>query len=230
MKKSEFPEKIYETLINHFLLSKGFDIYVPSQNKEAKLGYDALFQYGKIKVAFLQYKTVNEYDRKPKCHGRSTRAFKFDLYYSKGNGYRQHNLLVKKNARGINCGYFVPCFIEYDTLYNTYHTSSLVNSCNSIMIRPTKIISDNNYHYISFDNKRYVVQHSKEESKVQSFSVNDFLNSIKENDISFGKEELTNEILKDSGLEISEFDDRRVDKAIKILYDCGINLIVFKNK
>ena len=38
MKKSEFSEKFFEILVDHLLLNHGFQIFIPSQNKENKLG------------------------------------------------------------------------------------------------------------------------------------------------------------------------------------------------
>ncbi len=226
MKQSEFPEKIFEILIDHVFLNKGLDIYVPSQNKEAKLGYDALFQKGKIKVGFFQYKIVNEYKRKPRCHSNATKVFKFSLHFSKSHGYRQHNLLVKKALKGFNCGYYVPAFIEYDTLYKTYHQGLLNKYPNSFLIISIDRIDDADYHYITFDNLGNAYQHSKEEKRIKTQSIDDFSEAIKKNDFSFNKEELTTEIL--STFEEDDTKENREELAIKLLYECGICLVTYK--
>lgn len=229
MKKSEFPEKIFEILINHALLSNGFDIYVPSQNKESKLGYDALFQKGKIKVGFFQYKIVSEYEKKPVSHRTALKAFKFDLHYSKLNGYRQHNLLVKKNLRGLNCGYFVPNFIEYDILYKNHHSGMLNRFPNVILIKPTRPILDNKYHYITFDDSGLAIQHSKEGVKINTESIDDFLNAIKESKLSYNKEELTDEIFKTFDINIDDENTDKEELASRLLYDNGIYLVTYQN-
>ena len=118
MKKSEFPEKAYETFSNHELMSMGYMLYIPSQIKENKLGYDTLIQKlkcKKIKLLALQYKIVSQY-KIPKT-GFSDPCFKIELHKSK-SGYIQHNLMVKKNLKhtrtGIAAVYCVPQFVEYD--------------------------------------------------------------------------------------------------------------------
>ena len=87
MKKSEFPEKAYESFLNHELMSMGYMLYIPSQIKENKLGYDALIQklkYKKIKSLALQYKIVSQY-KIPKT-GFLDPCFKIELHKSK-SGY-----------------------------------------------------------------------------------------------------------------------------------------------
>ena len=71
MKKSEFSEKFFEILVDHLLLNHGFQIFIPSQNKENKLGYDALINNIKsimgtkkrINGFALQYKIVEKYKK-----------------------------------------------------------------------------------------------------------------------------------------------------------------------
>ena len=53
MDKSEFSERLFETLVNHEILKQlKCDIYIPSQTNKAHLGLDALFQE---KKKFLHY-------------------------------------------------------------------------------------------------------------------------------------------------------------------------------
>lgn len=73
-------------------------------------------------------------------------------------------MLIKKNLHGLNCGYFVPCLVEYAILYKNHHASVSTNVPNPMMIKQPKEIHDNKHHYVSFDNTGYVVQHSKDES------------------------------------------------------------------
>ena len=155
MKKSEFPEKAYESFLNHELMSMGYMLYIPSQIKENKLGYDALIQklkYKKIKSLALQYKIVSQY-KIPKT-GFLDPCFKIELHKSK-SGYTQHNLMVKRNLMhaktGIAAIYCAPMFVEYDLLYKYSIAKSLVSR--SRFIVPQKAITDKQYHYIVFDAK-----------------------------------------------------------------------------
>lgn len=227
MKKSEFSEKIFEILIDHALLSKGLGIYVPSQNKESLLGYDALFQKGKIKVGFYQYKIVSKYVKKPSCHKKAKRVFKFDLHYSKHNGYRQHNLLVNRNLSGLNCGYLVPSFIEYDTLYKNHHLGELDKFPNIILIKPTKYIIDNKYHYITFDDTGSAIQHSKDETSIETKSIDFLSNAIKESNLSYSKDVLTDEILNFFDENNNDNNEEKEEKAIRLLYESGICLVTY---
>jgi len=67
MKKSEFSEKTFEIFVNHCLMNRGYQLYIPSQAREAKLAYDALIndlktKKGKIIPFALQYKIILEYE------------------------------------------------------------------------------------------------------------------------------------------------------------------------
>ena len=236
MKKSQFSERLYETLINHLFLSRGFDIYVPSQNKEAALGYDALFQNGKRKIGMFQYKIIKEYERKPIYHNSADHAYAFNLHGPKNKSYEQHNNLFKRMNRGIICGYVVPCFIEYKELFSYYHNtnSNNNNNCNnealldhSLLIKPTVKITDNNYHYITFDNK-IAYLHSKEKIQLEIQSLSEFIGSIKESK-DYSKETFTNEFLE-GFIDYNEFDENLKDneKINKILYDNKIILVAYK--
>ena len=168
MDKSEFSERLFETLVNHEILNQlKSDIYIPSQTNEAHLGLDALFQGKKRKILALQYKVVNKYKRVPFYF--KTPAFKFDLHKDK-KGYTQHNQLVEKTKRGLNAFYVIPTFITYEDLYNKYHLGDLLD--NLYFILPTKKIKDNEYHYINFDTNctAYMHSHEKISIRVNTFS------------------------------------------------------------
>lgn len=82
MKNSEFSEKFFEILVNHFIMELGYNIYVPSQNKESKTSYDALIHnFGatkrSIKAFAMQFKIVDKYDRLPS----NGDIFRFNLYH-----------------------------------------------------------------------------------------------------------------------------------------------------
>ena len=167
MKKSEFPEKAFEMYINHFLLEEGFNLYIPSQAKEAKLAYDALIndlkakKGKKIMPLALQYKIVWEYKRP-----EPAKKFKFDLHANcdkrtKKLKYTQHNILYKKNlsSKYFAAGYVVPYFVSYKELQENVINDTLLN--NSYFIRPQHHISDSGYHYYTFDNI-HALQHSSE--------------------------------------------------------------------
>ena len=58
-------------------MSMGYMLYIPSQIKENKLGYDALIQklkYKKIKSLALQYKIVSQYKRKTLLERKTRRC------------------------------------------------------------------------------------------------------------------------------------------------------------
>ena len=155
MKKSEFPEKAYEVFANHELLSMGYMLYIPSQLKEQRLGYDALLHLKnrRIKAVALQYKIVSEYERAPKLF--SKRCFKFELHKSSTGEYLQHNIMVKKNTRSwppISAFYCVPCFVEYKVLYK--HLQNGVVLKNSCFLKPSSEINDSKYHYVKFDSNQ----------------------------------------------------------------------------
>ena len=178
MKKSEFPEKAYESFLNHELMSMGYMLYIPSQIKENKLGYDVLIQklkYKKIKSLALQYKIVFQY-KNPRS-GLSYPCFKMELHKSK-SGYTQHNLMVKRNLKHVKTGvaaiYCAPRFVEYDLLYKYSIAKSLVS--HSKFIIPQKAITDKQYHYIAFDDKC-----SKQFSSIPESIKYDTLESIIEN-------------------------------------------------
>lgn len=156
MKKSEFPEKAFETFFNHELLSRGFKIYLPSQRKEDSLGYDVLMNELKkgrgVKAIALQYKVVSKYNISPV--GFNKPCFKFDLHKS-SNRYKQHNILVARNNRKsskVSAFYCVPSFVEYQSLYDFLIEGTLFK--HSCAIKPCYRINDSRYHYIAFDDMR----------------------------------------------------------------------------
>lgn len=152
MIKSEFPEKAYETFINHELLTKGYMIYLPSQIKEEALGYDARlqkFRGKKFKAVALQYKIVSEYERTPNpfCFP----CFKFDLHRSK-KGYRQHNIMVKRNTNSkskVLALYCVPRFVDYQLLYTYLKAGTILD--HSQLLKPIHPIDDFQRHHVKFD-------------------------------------------------------------------------------
>ena len=155
MKKSEFSEKAYEVFANHELLSMGYMIYIPSQQKEQKLGYDALLhsKNKRIKAVALQYKIVLEYDRTPKL--LSDCCFKFELHKSSTGDYLQHNIMVEKNTRSwppICAFYCVPQFIKFHALYKHLKSGTILE--NSCFLKPNSEIYDSKYHYVKFDNNQ----------------------------------------------------------------------------
>ena len=155
MKKSEFPEKAYEVFANHELLSMGYMIYIPSQQKEQKLGYDALWQSKnrKIKAIAVQYKIVEQYERTHKLLSKP--CFKFELHKSSTGKYSQHNIIVQKNAQPwppICACYCVPNFVEYKALYKHLKDGTILK--NSCFLKPHSEINDSRYHYIVFDNNK----------------------------------------------------------------------------
>lgn len=160
MKHSEFSEKIFEIFVDHLLINKGFNIYVPSQFNESNLGYDAFINnvkllHGKrIKGIALQFKVVSKY-KKPFMSDE----FRFQLHRGADKKYKQHNQLCNYNKRNIYAGYVVPYFVEFSKLYECLNDDTLLK--NTYVIQPHKKILDSKSHYISF-NKRSFHQHSNE--------------------------------------------------------------------
>ncbi len=167
MIKSEFPEKAYETFINHELLSQGYMIYVPSQIRENAHGYDAQlqkFRGKRFKAVALQYKIVSEYERTPKpfCFP----CFKFDLHRSQ-KGYRQHNIMVKRNTNSkskVLALYCVPRFVEYKLLYTYLKAGSLFS--HSQLLKPIHPVDNSQSHHVKFDDTQ-AYQFSKEPRVVE---------------------------------------------------------------
>lgn len=184
MKNSEFPEKAFETYINHFLLEEGFNLYIPSQVREAKLAYDALInnlksKTGRIIPIAFQYKIVSEY-----AVHKKAKNFKFDLLANKDRKtkitkYAQHNILFNKNraSKYFAAGYIVPYFVTYDALYENIDKNTLLK--NSYFIRPQHKIPDGPYayHYYMFD-KITVKQHSSEPLEDEIISLRKLLNKV----------------------------------------------------
>lgn len=175
MRKSEFSEKFYEILVDHFLLRRGFNIYVPSQCKERKLGYDALINNlkklkGHIQAFAFQYKIVEEYERRP-ANGDN---FKFYLYPK--NNYLQHNKLVHFNSSNkVFAGYVVPNFISFNDLYTNLNSGTLL--ANSLFIPPQAYITDNKSHYITFGNLT-AHQHSRQQNDCKILPFTEIIEAV----------------------------------------------------
>lgn len=174
MKQSEFCEKMFENLINHELLNKGLDIYIPSQRKESKSGYDALFNGKKKKVFVLQYKVVSQYNKNTYDKMKAEK-FKYDIYGKKDKGlysFNQNKALVRLNKKGIKAGYYVPSFIDYNSLFCKLHNGTLLN--HSFLITPEDIIDKKVPHYVVFDENE-AWHYCRNPSKVDIFSLETLL-------------------------------------------------------
>lgn len=169
--KMNISEKLFENLINAELLKlTGCDIYIPSQVKEAKTGIDALFQNGKRKVLFLQYKISKQYILTPKYLNKN--SYRFPLHKSSKRGYNQHNKLVDKSKKYKSVGYLVPLFSSYDELYYYYHSGNLLT--NVRLIVPQTKIYDNKYHYINYDDHK-AFQHSNSKEQCDIFKISEII-------------------------------------------------------
>lgn len=224
MIKSEFSERLFETLINHEILcSLGCDIYIPTQAKESQSGLDALFQGRKRKILALQYKVVNQYDKIPNY--LKAPAFQFNLHYDE-KGYTQHNHLAKKSIRGLNAFYAVPAFVGYKELYNNYHLKTLLD--NSYLISPGREINDKKHHYINFDTNSTAYLHSKEKVSVQLKTLSDLPRILEECD-SYSKDSLVQLLSDDATFTSEETQNKIVQKeqqGISFLWDNKIILLV----
>ena len=114
MINSQFSERAFEIYVNHFIISRGYRIYIPSQNREARLGYDGLINNikgQKFKAFAMQFKIVQKYQRKPAC------GHCFNFYLHNYNRYRQHNRLVKLNNREEYHSFFLESLIKILPLF-----------------------------------------------------------------------------------------------------------------
>ena len=172
--KSEFCERLFETIVNHLLLNTlKCDIYVPSQIREAKSGLDALFHSGKKKPLMLQYKVVEQYIKS--LSGFKKPSFHFDLHQDKNGHYTQHNLLVNKTKRHNIAGYVVPGFVTYCALYKNYHENTLLDK--TYLIMPKQRIGDKHPHSIQYDSD-HGYQCSKEKYEVEICSLSEIKQKI----------------------------------------------------
>lgn len=178
MIKCIFSEKLYEILCINELLKKisGACVYCPSQQKEAKVGYDALFNIKHSrKVLIFQFKIPEKYKRNPIEFKNSPESFKFNLHSK--NQYFQHNRLVYYNKSGKYIAlYCAPKFVDMNKLYEYYAKDAILT--NSLFAMPYSKITDNNYHYINYDyNCAY--QHSKSKEEIKILSNNDVQRMIR---------------------------------------------------
>ncbi len=166
MKRSEFPEKVYEAMILHELLTffskpNTTPFYVPSQIIENGLGFDLCFFDNNgvsinRKVMLIQFKTSSRYDDK------SNKGFyKMEIYKSPKSSFKQHNLLCNYNLSsscvvGVYCS---PRFVTYKEFYEKVKTNRVISD--SSFFEPTKTLSAG-HHYIKF-NSISAYQHSNEE-------------------------------------------------------------------
>ena len=147
--RCEFNEKLYETLVNHELLTKGYGLSIPSQRHEKHLGFDSLVANRHFKVCCLQYKIPERAKSRRKFWGGQT-VFKFYAHKDKAwNSYAQHNLLVKANMNGIPAYYCAPYFLENSNLYNFLASNSLL--AHSVLLKPIHQLLTTERHVIEFD-------------------------------------------------------------------------------
>ena len=136
MKKCEFSEKLFESLLNREILNKLFknhctpELYSPSQTDESKKGYDAHFKGVSKRCFAIQYKLSSQYERKNKKAKIKKNDFKIQIYKSKTNGYNQHNQLVKQNrSKKIIAFYCAPKFTTLKELQKYAKDEKLTSNC-----------------------------------------------------------------------------------------------------
>lgn len=176
MINSQFSERAFEIYVNHFIISRGYRIYIPSQNREARLGYDGLINNikgQKFKAFAMQFKIIQKYQRKPAC------GHCFNFYLHNYNRYRQHNRLVKLNNSNILAGYVVPYFVGWGDLFNNVNNGQLLSQ--AMFISPGGRINDTRSHYISF-NKTSAVRHSKDWAEVRVSPLDELIDRVEESD------------------------------------------------
>lgn len=224
MIKSAFSEKSYEFFVNHEILSKySFNIFIPSQNQEALLGFDALFHGKKVGLLMFQYKIVEKYERNPKY--LSGDAFKFELHNNlKSGGYNQHNALVYWNTiSSCKAYYVVPDYVDYSTFHKNCKTGTVFS--NSKMMKPTRYISDSKSHYVNFDSKN-TYRHSIDNFEMEYIKGRNLENILG----SIDKKNIT-ELIKEISSFINSTDDLDQNMYTKLndfLYDNDIVLLAFE--
>ena len=220
MKRSEFPEKAYESMFMHELLTqfakaKTTPFYIPSQVVEKRLGYDALFvdESGNPlnrKVMLIQFKTSEAYTKKqPHKH------YKFEIYKSNdiGNPFRQHNKLCRFNLYGSSVAgvYAAPRFILYKDFLNKVRNSAII--ADSEFFIPTTCLYSG-HHYVTFDNSD-ARQCSREEIKIEKTSFNQILQKIEPISKEQFEEILNNKEIMDEPVILNIEEDYSNDKVIK---------------
>ncbi len=153
--RCEFPEKLFESLVNHELmnnlLSLGLkpNMWSPSQIQEASLGYDVLFQDPLSKIIAIQYKVPSyKYLRKHK------NCFKFDLHKNKSNICKQHEILVNELKKGTisNVVYMAPRFMGIKELNEYVQNGSLLKHI--AVIPPARLPSYIGSHHCVYGKKK----------------------------------------------------------------------------
>lgn len=146
--KCEFPEKLFESLVNHELMNlfskkhSKVNLWSPSQSKEASLGYDALFETGSRKLIAVQYKIpIYKYAKKYKD------CFRFELHKNSKKECKQHKLLCELLDKHIidDVAYIAPNFIEIKKLNNYSRSGTLLNHI--AQIKPVKLLSYYGNHH-----------------------------------------------------------------------------------
>lgn len=166
--RCEFSEKIFEIFWDHEILNKlDIGIYVPSQSKEKKLGYDALLQGKKISPIAIQFKVPESLVYNP--FGNASNAFKFELHKNKGGDFLQHKVLVKRSRR-MKAFYVVPKYNDFKTLYSNHKGNTIID--NSLAIEPIAFLTEEKNHHIIYDTTPYAEQHSTSETVLNVTSLN----------------------------------------------------------
>ena len=147
--KCEFCEKMYETFVNHELLSNGCKLWIPSQNEERQGGFDSMVMDRHFQVCCLQYK-IPEYTKSRRPFWGGQKVFKFYAHKDvSSNKYKQHNLLVQLNRMGIQAYYCAPHFIQCSDLYNNLASLTLLS--NSALLKPIYKLTPSPSHVIEYD-------------------------------------------------------------------------------
>ncbi len=147
------------------MINNGYDIFVPSQREESKMGVDAIFKIGKRKAYLFQYKVASKYERKPKEFTTTGDCYRFILH--KKDKYKQHNLIVRDYRKKLKCGYLAPLFITNKELINNYRSAELLQNC--ILIFSKYYIIDDDYHYMNYNDSE-AFQHSKDCEKCEALN------------------------------------------------------------
>ncbi|MBQ9265856.1 MAG: hypothetical protein IJ186_02120 [Bacilli bacterium] len=182
MKKSQFPEKAFETLFIHELLTRYSSpyktaFYIPSQVLEGNVSYDFCFvdnlgSKTKRKVIFIQFKVSEEYEKKYKGF------YKFKIYKNrKSHPFKQHNRLCKYNKYGLGnivAVYCAPRFTTMKDFYNNVASHDVIN--NSTLCVPRNPLYKDS-HYIRFNNC-IAYQCSKKPTRIEIASFSEILEKL----------------------------------------------------
>ncbi|MCR4661963.1 MAG: hypothetical protein K5765_08230 [Clostridia bacterium] len=229
--KPQFSEMEYGTaiLLEFYDTHKRQRLFMPTQNEEAKVGYDAKVFSSKGHPIFYQFK-VSEYINNINAREIKyidTPYFRFHTYAVSDVDLNQHNILYKLNSNFSHSVFYVaPMFYKKEE-FDFYFKNRSVSS-HSKYIRLIKLnrIIDNEIHSICYDSQGNVVMHSEvvvdDEGALSFDNINKYFDDIKPVELNVVIDKLYNlfELSDSNSNQLS-----RYKKVINFLYNNGIHFL-----